>query len=96
MGDIEILYYMIIMHPLKYHDYCKYHNIYLLGYNSAVNPKSQAYRIKLCHMSRNVDVFQTVCYVICMILAIIIMVAISVSKLSFISVVMVLNIMASK
>ena len=27
---------------LKYHNYCKYHDIHLLGYNSAVKLKSQA------------------------------------------------------
>ena len=44
-------------HPLKYNDYCKYHDIYLIGYNSAVKTKSQAYSINLYHMS-NVDVFR--------------------------------------
>ena len=54
--DIEILCYD--NHPLKYHDYCKYHDIYLIGYNSAVKTKSHACSINIYHMSRNVDVFR--------------------------------------
>ena len=50
MADIEILYYTYDNHPLKY-DYCKYHDIYLIGYISAVKTKSQAYSINLYHMS---------------------------------------------
>ena len=51
MGDIEILYYMYDNHPLKYDDYCKYRDIYLIGYNIAVKTKLQAYSINLYHMS---------------------------------------------
>ena len=28
-------------HPLKYHNYCKYHDIHLVGYNSVVKLKLQ-------------------------------------------------------
>ena len=46
-------------HPLKYRDYCKYHDIHLVGYNSAVKQKSQeAYGIILYLMSSNFDVFR--------------------------------------
>ena len=34
MGNIEIL--CCDNHPLKYQYYCKYHNIQLVGYNSAI------------------------------------------------------------
>ena len=52
--NIEILCYN--NHPLKYHNYCKYYDIYLIDYNcySAVKTKSQAYSINLYHMSRNI------------------------------------------
>ena len=31
IGNIEILWYD--NHPLKYHDYCNYHDIHLVGYD---------------------------------------------------------------
>ena len=51
MSDIEIL--CCNNHPLKCHNYCKYHNVHLGGYKSAMKLKLQAYSIILYHMSRN-------------------------------------------
>ena len=49
MSDFEVLCYN--NYPLKYHHYCKYHNIHLVGYNSAVKLKSQAkHMVNLHHM----------------------------------------------
>ena len=41
MSDFEVLCYD--NYSLKYHHYCKYHNVHLVGYNSAVKLKSQVY-----------------------------------------------------
>ena len=41
MSDFENL--CFDNYPLKYQNYCKYHNNYSVGYNSAVKLKSQAY-----------------------------------------------------
>ena len=91
IGDIKILWHD--NHPLKYHNYCKYHNIYLIGYNSA---KSQAYSIKLYHTP--------VCQMFsdCMLCNLydidnnITIVVFQYQKFSFTSVVVALNIMASR
>ena len=71
MGDIEILSYN--NHPPKYHNYyvriCN--DIHLVGYNSAVKLKLQAYGKVLYHMSRDFDdSIKNACFIICMILRI--------------------------
>ena len=56
MGDIEILY--CDNHPLKYHNYCKYREIHLIGCNSIIKLKSQAYGTILYYILRDFDVFR--------------------------------------
>ena len=69
MGDSKIL--CCNNHSLKYHNYCKYHDIHLVGYNSAVKLKLQAYGKVLYHMSRNFDdSIKNACFIICMMLII--------------------------
>ena len=58
MGDIEI--FCCHNHPLKYHNYCKYDNVHLVGYNFAIKLNSQTYGIILYHLSRNFDIFWSV------------------------------------
>ena len=69
MGNIEILY--CDNHTLKYHNYCKHHNIHLVGYKSVVTLKSQAYGKLLYQCQEIMMLFRVyTLQLICMILII--------------------------